>query len=517
MKQSVKKFNNFIKRTIFIVQNKTNNKLQIVKKFNNFINKAILKVQNKTNSKLQISEFNKYLIVFISLLFFYLFYLSIPILYGKNWVQKNIEDKLLKDFKIHFSLSSDISYRILPSPHYLIKDSKILKEVDKTVSLAEIKTLRVFVSQKNFFNKKNLMLRHIEIDSANFLLLSGDLMSLKNSASNKLSYKEIKIKKSNIFFKDKLGEKISVIKVSDLLFLQDEESSQNFFKLKGNVFNTPFSLFYKKKFDSSKAEETTLTSKTLKLNMLNIHINKKDDNGGKNIISFLNSKINTNYKIEDSIIKFDTTNSTINNSNIDYKGKLSINPFELDLNINVDNYDLRKIFDNNSILNELIRTELLFNDNISMKASITTTLNSINSLYQNAKINFNIIDGKLNIDKTRLINKKIGSIELDNSNLAFESDRLILNTDIVVSIDNYEELFSLLQTNKKFRKPIKNVLINLDYDFLSNEINFNNIKIDNQEINDELSRTIEGFSDSNLNNWNKSRRLLNSLFKAYEG
>ena len=302
-----------------------------------------------------------------------------------------------------------------------------------------------------------------------------------------------------------------------MFFLQDEESSQNFFKLKGNVFNTPFSLFYKKKFDSSKAEETTLTSKTLKLNMLNIHINKKDDNGGKNIISFLNSKINTNYKIEDSIIKFDTTNSTINNSNIDYKGKLSINPFELDLNINVDNYDLRKIFDNNSILNELIRTELLFNDNISMKASITTTLNSINSLYQNAKINFNIIDGKLNIDKTRLINKKIGSIELDNSNLAFESDRLILNTDIVVSIDNYEELFSLLQTNKKFRKPIKNVLINLDYDFLSNEINFNNIKIDNQEINDELSRTIEGFSDSNLNNWNKSRRLLNSLFKAYEG
>ena len=125
-----------------------------------------------------------------------------------------------------------------------------------------------------------------------------------------------------------------------------------------------------------------------------------------------------------------------------------------------------------------------------MKASITTTLNSINSLYQNAKINFNIIDGKLNLDKTRLINKKIVSIELDNSNLAFESDRLILNTDIVVSIDNYEELFSLLQTNKKFRKPIKNVLINLDYDFLSNEINFNNIKIDNQEINDEWTDVI---------------------------
>ena len=178
-KLSIIKFNNLIKKIIFKIENQTNDKL------------LFFKGQHKTNNKLLISKFNKYLITLISILFFYLFYLSIPVLYEKNWVQKNIENQLLKDFKIHFSLSSDISYRILPSPHYLIKDSKILKEDDKTVSLAEIKTLKVFVSQRNFFDKEKLMLKHIELKNAVFILLREDLGSLKNSTNNKFSNKKI--------------------------------------------------------------------------------------------------------------------------------------------------------------------------------------------------------------------------------------------------------------------------------------------------------------------------------------
>ena len=124
---------------------------QIVKKFNNLIKKTIFKVQNKTNNKFRISSFNKYLITFISSLFFYLFYLLIPLLYEKDWVQNNIEHKIFSEFKINVSTSADISYRILPSPHFLIKNSKIL--MDSSVSqkpIAEVKNLKVFISQKKF-------------------------------------------------------------------------------------------------------------------------------------------------------------------------------------------------------------------------------------------------------------------------------------------------------------------------------------------------------------------------------
>ena len=87
---------------------------------------------------------------------------------------------------------------------------------------------------------------------------------------------------------------------------------------------------------------------------------------------------------------------------------------------------------------------------------------------------------------------------------------------MIIDIDNNEELFYLLQTNKKFRKPIKKVLINLDYDFLANQFKFNYIKIDNKEINPQLLRVIERFDDNNLNNLNKSKRILNNFFELYE-
>ena len=59
--------------------------------------------------------------------------------------------------------------------------------------------------------------------------------------------------------------------------------------------------------------------------------------------------------------------------------------------------------------------------------------------------------------------------------------------------------------------------INIDYDFLNNEIKFNNVKIDNNKTSDQFMNIIDGFRDNNLNNLIKSRRLLNELIEAYVG
>ena len=83
------------------------------------------------NIKIKISNFNKYLILSITLLFLYLFYLSIPALYNKETLQKDLTKKLLNDFNINISLSSDIKYLILPSPHVLVRNVKIFDKKDK--------------------------------------------------------------------------------------------------------------------------------------------------------------------------------------------------------------------------------------------------------------------------------------------------------------------------------------------------------------------------------------------------
>ena len=491
---------------------------QIIKNFNNLVKRTILKVQNKTNNNFNISVFNKYLITFIASLFFYLFYLLIPLLYDKTWLQANIESKLLNEFKVNLSTSADISYRILPAPHFLIKDSKILvAEGEKKKSIAEVKDFQIFLSQTNFFDKEKMNIKKIVISNANFSLLRGDIKLLNEYTSKKFSNKKITINNSNIFFKDNLEEIISIIKVDKTVLFFDDEKLLNFFKLKGEVFNLPFTFDFNSRNDSIRYKEFYLNSKRLKLDISNKSTTENKLTSGKNNITFLQSTINTRYNLKEKLIIFESSSSKLDNSQVNYKGELSINPFDLILNINLDNYKISRLFDINPILIELIKSGLLFNENISVSTSIITNSNIKNEIFDNAKINFYIIGGKIHFDKTKFINNNIGSLQLNNSNLFYENNELTFNSDILIDIQNSQKLFSFLNTSKSSRKDIKTILINLDYDFLANQIRFNNVKIDNREVSSQLLTIIEDFTDNNQNNFNKSRRLLNEALKAYEG
>ena len=57
----------------------------------------------------------------------------------------------------------------------------------------------------------------------------------------------------------------------------------------------------------------------------------------------------------------------------------------------------------------------------------------------------------------------------------------------------------------------------MNYDFLTKQIDFNVVKIDNNKVNNKLLSIIDGFNDNNVNNLNKSRNILNEILGAYEG
>ena len=187
------------------------------------------------------------------------------------------------------------------------------------------------------------------------------------------------------------------------------------------------------------------------------------------------------------------------------------------MNINLNNYRISKLFNFDPILIEFFQSGLLFNDNISLSASITANSNTKEEIFNNAEIKFSILNNQINLNNTKFINNDIGILELRNSNLFLKNNNLILNTDLLFDIKNSDRLFSFLNTNKKSRKEIKNVLINLEYNFLTNEIKFQNIKIDNNEVSDQFLNVIDGFTNNNSNNLIKSRQLLNKLFNIYEG
>tara|TARA_B110001450_G_scaffold244634_1_gene256949 strand:- start:569 stop:2053 length:1485 start_codon:yes stop_codon:yes gene_type:complete len=492
---------------------------QIIKKFNNLIKKTIFKLENKTNDKFTISSFNKYLISAVILLFFYLFYLLIPTFYDKKWVQTSIESGLLDEFKINLSTSGDISYRILPKPHFLIKDSKILeKNLKKKKSIAEIKDLKVFISQSNFLNKKAIDIQKIKLNNVNFSVLRKNIVLLNSSINGKFSNKKIEVNKGNIFFKDNLGETISIIKIYQSLLFFDEKQLLNIIDLSGEVFNIPFIIKSENKINNTKNKKVNIQADKLRLNIFNeSNIDTKGLLSGKNIISFLNSTINTKYDVKKKLITFISENSRLNNSKVNYNGELSINPFDLRIDIKLVEYKISQLLNINSILIEFIKTGLLFNENISLDASIIANSNIKDEIFQGAHINFHIVNGKINFDNTKFINNEIGFLELKNSNFFFKDNNLILNTDILIDIKSSKHLFSFFNTGKTSRKDFKKILINLDYNFLSNQLKFNSAKIDNNEFSDQLFTIIEGFEDNNFNNIIKSRVLVNEFLRAYAG
>ena len=492
---------------------------QIAKNFNNLIKKTIFKVQNKTNTKFKISTFNKFLITFIGILFFYIFYLLLPLLYDKGWVKDNIETKLLSEFKIDLSSFKDISYRILPAPHYLIKDSKILlNSLKNPESIADVKNFKIFISQKNLFNKEKMTIKNITINEANFFLLRSDFKILNNSNNNKFSNKKIEIKKSNIFFKDNLEKIIAIVKINRAILFFEDKELLNLFNLKGNVFTIPFTLEVKNTNDLIKKKEINFKAKSLNLNVFNESVVEQNNQViGKNIISFLNSTISTQYEVDDKFITFISNSSRINGSKIKYNGELSINPFDLNLNIILNDYKISQLFKRNSIFTELLKSELFFNENITLNTSLIVKSNTKNQIFHKAEIYFTIKNGKINLDNTKFINNDIGLFKLDNSNVFYENNKLVLNTDLLLDVKDSNRLFSFLNTSKKSRKEIRNILINLNYDFLSNEIQFNNIKINNSDMEGQFLNIIEGFKDNNLNNLVKTKVLLNELLSAYEG
>ena len=492
---------------------------KIIKTFNNLIQKTIFKVKNKTNNKFNISGLNKVLITLIGSLFLYIFYLLLPSIYDKTWVEEKIKKNLLSEFKINLTSTEDISYRILPSPHFLIKDTNILSnEPNNKKIIAEVRNLKVFINQGNFFDKEKITLKNIIIKDANFSLSGIDLKRYNSSINEKLSDKKIQFDKGNIFFKDNINEIFAIVKINDANLFFNDQALHNNFNLKGSIFSIPFTFEIKSKNDQQIEKKISFNAKSLNLEINNDYIVDNDGQAkGNNIVTFLGTLLNSEFKLSNNSVIFFSKNSRIKNNKIDYNGILSINPFDLDLKIDLNHNNISELLNFNPILIELLKSGSLFNSNISLKTLINANSNNQKNLFQNSKIYLNITNGKINFDKTKFINSDIGSFELSNSNLFVQDNRLILNTDLFFDIKNSNELFSSLNTKKKSRRKINNVLINFDYDFSNNVIKFNNVKIDNNKVGDQILNIIEEFEDNNLNNKVKTKRLLNNILDAYEG
>ena len=476
---------------------------------------------NKKNIENYISEkfqLNYALFVLSIVFFLYLLYLSIPGLVISENIQKELEEKLKKEYNLDFALTPDINYSILPKPHYIINDVVIFTEkMGYQKEFSQIKKLRIFINQNNFF-KLNNVIKKIEIKNANFFIENSDFKFINNFLNNRFSEKTIKVLKSKIFYKSNEGQIVSFVSLENILIFYDELKKENFLISKGKVFNIPFTFDWK--YDENLNEKITkIKLNPLKLSFLNK--SKKDDKVKNLKVNFKRSKLNTNYFFKEDTINLESNNSFLGTNKFDYKGKINLEPFDFQIDSEIQKIDIKKILPSKNIFDEIFSQEFLLNENFNGRLVIKSNNLNNGGFFNEILINSNYVGEKIELSNSKLLNKKIGSLNLDYGTIYLEENDIFFRGKFNFEIFDRNRFYRKFLVSKKNQKDIDQLNFGLIYNLskFDAKIFFISLNKDKPEMSDDLDNLIYSFNNKSItiNNWISLRSFVNKILSSYSG
>ncbi len=443
--------------------------------------------------------------------FLYLLYLSIPSLYDTGRVQKDLYKILSDETGLNLSLSSDITYRILPSPHFFIKNTKIFYDKnDVSDEIAEIKNLKVFINQKNLFNRDSLIVKKAVMSNANFFVKRQNIDLIKNLLVNPFSEKKISIKKSKFFFNDKNNNIVFIYSINDLIFFKDPKENNKVLKTNGNIFKIPIKFEWIKNLDSKN------TFSTFKANKIDVDFTNRGNllNGNyifENNLNILSNNFKTQYKIEKDVIKISSKKSFVKNTPISFEGLIELSPFNFILNMNAKDIDLEYFFKNTIFLNELLLSNILLNDNLNGKIKIKTDKIYKSKIFSNGEFNITFEEGSFNFDNSFIKNEKFLKLHLSETSFLNENEKIYLLGSLELDIYDINQFYRTfpIKKSKKLKREFKKIKFNFSFNlsnstFLIDKISFigkNNKANQSQDVDNIVEdnyKTKFGLSNSIL-------------------
>ena len=480
--------------------------------FNQFKKKNI---ENYISEKFRLN----YALFVLSIVFFlYLLYLSIPGIVINENIQRELEEKLKKEYNLDFALTPDINYSILPKPHYIINDVVIFTEkTGYQKEFSQIKKLRIFINQNNFF-KMNNVIKKIEIKNANFFIEKSDFNFIDNFLNNGFSKNSIRVLKSKIFYKSNEGQIVSFFTLENILIFHDKLNKENSLTSKGKIFNIPFTFDWK--YDENLNEKVTkVRLNSLKLSLLNK--SKKGDKAKNLKINFKRSKLNTDYFLDKDSVIIKSKSSFLGTNKFDYNGKINLDPFDFQIESELQKFDLKKIILNKNMLDEIFSHEFLLNENFNGKLAIKSSSLNNGSFFNEILINSNYVGEKIELSNSKLLNKKIGSLNIDYGNIYLEENDIFFKGKFSFEIFDKNRFYRKFLVPKKNQKDIKKFYFGLVYNLskLDSKIFFISLNNDKPEMNDDLDNLIYSFNNNSIkvNNWISLRSFINKILSSYPG
>ena len=486
-----------------------------LKNINYLINNLLEKNLNKLkfNNLSNLARSNKIILSFVALVFVFLSYLLFPSFYNNSEVSNKLKNELIENLNLNITFQNKLNYNFFPRPHFASKKA-ILNYKQKNIS--EIETLKIYISLKNLFSLKEIKIDEVVIENANFNFDKSNYNFFFKLLNNNFLNKDLSIENSNLFFENKNNEILFINKILNMKYFYDTNELKNIMISKNEVFNIPYEI---RVFNDQKNKKLTskLNLNFLKLQLKNEHnYNNKVKTGKIDLISNKSKSI-INYKINKKLFEFDYQDK-FENPKFLYKGIFNLNPFYSTYEGKAEQINISKFFDTNSLIVQLLKTEILNSKNIDFKLSIIADKIKDSIFFKKLNLNSKIEDGLIDLDNTKFKWNNSTNFIIDNSLIYVKNGELIIDGNLKINIDNHNEIYKFLLTPKSYRKQVKNIETNFSYNLDQKTINLTDIRIDNQYNQDFniIMRDIT-LKDNILQNKIYFKNLLNKAIKSYAG
>jgi len=483
--------------------------------FYKFINSLLENNLNKLNlnNLRNLTKNNKIILTFVAFVVLFISYLLLPTFYKQSEISTKLQNELNNKLKLNFKISDNLSYNFFPLPHFNISKASIL---NGNYEISEIKKLKIYVSLENLFSLNSIEIKDIIISDANFNLKKENYDFFIKILDNNFLGRNLFIKNSNVFFRSNENEVLFINKILELNYSFDTNELKNVASSENEIFNLPYSL---ELFHNINKNEyvSKLNLSLAKIQIENVF--KYDENPKKGTFQIISNKNKStiNFKTNKNFFEFIFFDK-IKDPKFTYNGFFNFNPFFSSIVGNSSSLNLSYLFETNSMIVQLLKTEILNSKNIDFKLNINANNINNNLNFKKLILNSKIHDGLIDLDNTSFKWKNIAEFYLNESLIYVNEGELVLNGKLRIKIKNYDEFYKFLLTPKNYRNKIEDVEFNFTYNFDKKIAYLKDIKVDDkfdQNLNLILNNVI--LKSDNLQNKIYFKNLLNIAIKSYFG
>tara|TARA_B100000963_G_scaffold129868_1_gene113330 strand:- start:6488 stop:7984 length:1497 start_codon:yes stop_codon:yes gene_type:complete len=470
------------------------NFFSFIKKVNYFLINIFNYLQfNNLKRLTKLFLIDKRVIITLIIIFFSVFvHLSTPAFYKDSWVKGIVKNQFEKKFNFKIEFSDELSYAIFPVPHFNFKNAKFVSD---NRNLAQIETIKVYLTFSKFLDKNKMNIQNIVIKKAKFELYKKDIKNLLDFFNKKINEKKISIIDSQIFLKNKQDDIFSIISINKSKSFYDNLELINKLNVSGEIFNNSFKLNLKNNFDEKKSNLILILNKLNKkfVNIINFSEEIKVGN-----LSYFDSrnKHDTNYNFDKGILKFNSSEKI--DDKFLYDGFIKFSPFTSNLNVNLKNINLKKLIGGDSFFVEVLKSNIFANDNLNFVVNIKSKNVLDHRKLKDLNLKISYENQSLNFNQSNLLFEDILLIRLTKSEFKNLTKKQYFIGEFELLINDYLNFHKFLQTKKEFRKKIDTIKLLVRYDFLKNKLIFENVKI-NEKNNEQIKNFIEQFNQQNRN------------------